>query len=159
MKRGFWILLVALLAGVIGFVITRRQCDCNLPEAALTHDGATMLPELKWLRRELDLTDAQFAEVSGLHLAYRPSCEALCEKVAATRQRVQAMVAAGDVDSPQLAAALREQAAVRVECQTTLLKHLHQTAAAMSPEQGRRYLKSMLPQVIGAEAAPMPSAH
>jgi Spy/CpxP family protein refolding chaperone len=159
MKRGFWILLIALLAGVIGFFATRRPCFCAIGANSLVHDGGSMLPELKWLRAELSLTDVQFDKVAELHLAYRPTCEALCEKVVASRKKVRTLASTGDIASRELEAALQEQAAVQVECQRAMLKHLHQTAAVMSPQQARQYLDAMLPQVLGAEAGHMPEGH
>ena len=151
MKRGIIILLVALFAGVSGFVVTRQHCCCTASDAT-AHDGGSLLPELEWLHHELNLTDEQFAKVKERHLAYRPFCEAMCRKVGAAHQKVRALADSGDIASPELAAALQEQANVHAECQMALLKHLHSTAAVMSPAQAQHYLEVMLPQVIGAEA-------
>lgn len=153
MKRGFLILIAALLVGIVGFFITRQQCCCSISgSSASTHDGGSMLPELEWLHHELKLTDEQFAKVRGKHLDYRPVCEALCMKVAAAQKKVQTLAQAGNIASPEIEAALQEQAAVHVECQKAMLKHLHETAAVMSPEQSKKYLDAMLPHVIGPNA-------
>ena len=152
MKRGFLILLTALLVGSVGYFVTRQQCGCTLRDGTAAHDGGSLLPELEWLHHELKLTDEQFAKVKEKHLAYRPTCEALCMKVAASKKKVKALAQAGSIDSPEIAAALQEQAAVHVECQKAMLKHLHESAAAMSPEQSKKYLDAMLPQVIGPKA-------
>lgn len=153
MKRGFLILLIALLVGVVGFIVTRQQCCCSISDGSATaHDGGSMLPELEWLHHEFKLTDEQFAKVRGKHLAYRPTCEALCMKVAASRKKVQSLAQAGDIATPEMEAALQEQAAVKVECHKAMLKHLHETASVMSPAQAQHYLNAMLPQIIGANA-------
>ncbi|MBX7210153.1 MAG: periplasmic heavy metal sensor [Verrucomicrobiaceae bacterium] len=158
MKRGLLIVFVALLVGVTGFVVTRRQCSCER-SATATHDGGTLLPELEWLHHEMKLSDEQFAKVSAMHRAYRPTCEALCMKVATAHNKVMALAATGNIASPELEAALQQQAAVHLECQRALLKHLHETAAVMSPEQSKKYLDAMLPQIIGTDAAPMSGGH
>lgn len=148
MKRGLWILAAALLAGLAGFTVTRSQYDFTLPEKKATHEGHSRLPELKWLRHEFKLTDAQFTKVSELHLAYRPTCEDLCAKVMTSHAKVKKLVGVGTQESPELKAALQEHAALHVECQTAMLSHLYQTATCLSPDQARHYLDAMLPQVI-----------
>lgn len=157
MKRGTWILAAAVLAGLLGFTITRNPCHCMRGEQVTPHDGHSRLPELEWLHREFKLSDEQFAKVSALHLAYRPTCEELCQKIMASRKKVEALVDAGTQVSPELKAALQEHAALHVDCQTAMLAHLYQTAACMSPDQGRHYLEAMLPQVI--EMAMEPASH
>lgn len=117
-----------------------------------SHDGDTMLPELEWLQRELQLDDAQFAKVKELHLAYRPTCEALCQKVRVARSKLRTLATKGGIITPAFEAALQEQAAVHVECQKALLMHLHRTADVMTVAQSQQYLDIMLPQVIGTEA-------
>lgn len=158
MKRGLWIMAAALLAGFTGFIVTRNQCGCTTPEKTMGHDGSSKLPELEWLRREFKLSDEQFARVSVLHQAYRPTCEELCMKIAASHKKAEALVSAGTQVSTELKAALEEHAALHVQCQTAMLTHLYQTAACMSPDQARRYLDAMLPQVIEMAMEPE-SAH
>lgn len=151
MKRGVLILIVAVTMGIAGFVITRQQCCCST-SSATTHDSGTLLPELEWLHHELKLTDEQFAKVTELHVSYRPTCEALCMKIAAAHRKVQALAEANPIRVPELEGALVEQSAVHLECQKALLKHLLQTADVMSPEQAKLYLEAMLPQVTGGDA-------
>lgn len=148
MKRGLWILAVAVLACIAGFFVMRRQCSCVMPASPVAHAGDSRLPELEWLRQEMHLSESQFAEVSALHAAYRPTCELLCQKVMTSNKKVKNLAADGRQVSPQLQAALDESAALRVECQRAMLTHLYQTAACMGPEQSARYLAAMLPQVI-----------
>lgn len=159
MKRGLLILLLALAASAAAFVITRNQCECSVTTHATTPDGGSLLPELEWLRNEFKLTDEQFAKVQEQHLAYRPTCEALCKKVVTAQKSVHALAHAQNIASPELAAALQEQAAVRVECQKAMLQHLQKTAAVMSPEQARQYLDTMVRQVIGSESEHQPGGH
>lgn len=154
MKRGLWIILAAVLAAITGFVITQRTCCEVVMVSTAPHDGGSRLPELEWLRHEFQLTDAQFAKVSELHLAYRPTCEDLCMKVMASQDKLKKLVTGGTQVSPELTAALQEQAALHVKCQTALLTHLYQTAACLSSEQARSYLDAMLPQAIDMKMEP-----
>lgn len=154
MKRGLWIILAAALAAIAGFVITQRSCCDVVMTNTAPHGGSSRLPELEWLRHEFKLTDAQFAKVSELHLAYRPTCEDLCLKVMASQDKIKTLVSGGTQVSPELTAALQEQATLHVECQTAMLTHLYQTAACLSPEQARSYLDAMLPQVIDMKMEP-----
>lgn len=158
MKRGLWILAAALLAGLAGFALSRQHCCTvliNPPPSS--HHTDSRLPELEWLRREFKLTNPQFAEVSALHLAYRPACEALCMRVMTSHDKIKKLVDHGTEVSPEITAALQEHASLQVECQTAMLKHLYQTAACLSPEQARNYLDAMLPQIIGMTMEPEPA--
>ena len=159
MKRGLIILILAVAASSAAFFITRNQCQCGTRLDATSHDGETMLPELEWLHQELKLDDIQFEKVKAQHLAYKPTCEALCMKVMAARKKLGQIAAQGNLSSPEFDAALQEQAAVHVECQKALLRHLHQTAGLMSESQARQYLDAMLPQVIGVAAEPVSHGH
>ena len=159
MKRGLIILILAVAASSAAFFITRNQCQCGTRLDATSHDGETMLPELEWLHQELKLDDVQFEKVKAQHLAYKPTCEALCVKVMAARKKLGQLAAQGNLSSPEFEAALQEQAAVHVECQKALLRHLHQTAGLMSESQARQYLDAMLPQVIGVAAESVSHGH
>lgn len=159
MKRGIIILVAALVVGIASYVITRQQCCCAVGATSSSHDGTSLLPELEWLHDELKLTDEQFTKVQALHLAYKPTCEALCVKIAAAHRKVQSLADGGDITSAEFTAALQAQATVRVECQQAMLKHLHETAAVMSPEQARQYLAAMVPQVLNDEAAHSSDSH
>ena len=154
MKRGLWIILAAVLAAIAGFVITQRSCCDVVMAHAAAQDGRSLLPELEWLRNEFKLNDAQFSKVSELHVAYRPICEDLCSKVMESQEKVKGLVKDGTQVSPELTAALQEQATLRVECQAAKLTHLYRTAACFTPEQSRSYLDAMLPQVIEIATEP-----
>lgn len=148
MKRGLFILIAALLAGLAGFAVSRWHSADPISESPAAGHDSSLLPELEWLRHEFDLTDEQFAKVSELHFAYRPTCESLCEKIMVSREKVKRLVTGGTRVSPELAEALREHASLHADCQTAMLAHLYETAACLSPEQAKRYLEAMVPQVM-----------
>jgi LTXXQ motif family protein len=161
MKRGLWIVAAALLTGILGFVIARQQYCRTMSKKAASHEDNSRLPELEWFRNELKLTDEQFAKISELHLAYRPTCEDLCMRIMASHKKIKAHVDGGKQVTPELKAALQEHAALHVECQTAMLTHLYQTSACMSQDQAKNYLDAMLPQVIEMAMEPnhMSSGH
>lgn len=154
MKRAVLILIAAVLAGVVGFAISRWQTGSNIVGKAGAAGTPSFQSELEWLRREFQLTEEQFAKASELHFAYRPTCESLCEKVLASRGRIAQLVGTEGHVTPELEAALREQATLRVECQTAMLTHLYQTAACLSPDQAKAYLEAMLPEVMDKTMEP-----
>jgi len=104
--------------------------------------------EVQWLRREFALGDADFAKVEALHLAYVPRCDALCMAVTDSGRRVAELAAATPVMTEALAAAIEADERVRGECRKALLGHLYETAAAMPPDAGKRFLEMALPNVL-----------
>ena len=147
MIRALTILLIGLFAAVAGFKASQWQSQ-SAHQRAMSGDGKNRLPELQWLRRELKLSDEQFAAVASAHEAYRPTCEELCVRVMASHAKIKQLADVSRPVSPQLEDALKEHALLHVECQTAMLNHLHKTAALMRPEQARHYLDALLPQVI-----------
>ncbi len=122
-----------------------------LAPAPVVLDG---LPELAWLRRELALSDAQFEQVAALHRAYRPRCEAFCAKITTAQERVRAAAAGKAALTPELTAALEEQARVQSACQQAMVAHLYETAALMEPPQAQAYLQATLPHALNPAAYP-----
>ena len=144
MKKGLAVLIIALLAGLAAFCAMRWHRS----GAAHSHGGGIVvdaLPELEWLRKELELSDAQFEKVKELHAAYRPRCMEMCSRIAEAHEKLDAIARAHSTITPEYQTALKEHAAVHVECQEAMLKHLYETAATLSAAQAKRYLETMLP--------------
>lgn len=163
MKKGLLVLLMAVLAGAAVFFATRWNKGAGRPHPHSQDQGLAMdaMPELEWLKRDLQLTDVQFAKVRELHLAYRPKCAEMCRRIAEAHQKIDGIAAASQRLTPEYKAALREHAEVHLECQEEMLKHLHETAATLNPGQKERYLKTMLPFALDfSNSEPgTPSAH
>ncbi|MBL9152875.1 MAG: hypothetical protein JNK37_10330 [Verrucomicrobiales bacterium] len=154
MKRGLVVLAGSILLAVIGFLSSRSLPVPRTVHGGMPHQAGAHFPELEWLRREFDLSETEFERVSSLHLAYLPTCEALCEKIAAARGRLRALVIEGSSITPELESALREEATLRAECQVAMLRHLYVTAGALPPEKADAYLESMLPAVLEMTSEP-----
>jgi hypothetical protein len=143
MKKGLVILVLALVAGVLSFSLMRTHKMAEHRRVFLD-----AMPELGWVRDDLKLTDAQFAKVKELHAVYRPKCVEMCARIAAAREKVDALAKESRGVTPQLEAALREHAETQSECQQAMLKHMYETAATLDPDQAKRYLETMLPMAM-----------
>lgn len=148
MKRGLLILAGSILLAVAGFVISRSLPVSKTGAEHGMHESGTQLPELAWLSREFQLSATEFDRVSSLHLDYLPTCESFCRKIAEARARVRQLVLDSRSVDPELEAALREEAALRAECQIAMLRHLYVTAGALPQEKADAYLEAMLPEVL-----------
>ena len=86
MRKGAVILAIALVAGAVAFYMMRsRKMD---ESRGLLMDS---MPELAWVRKDLELTDEQFAKVSNLHSAYRPKCMEMCRRVSAAHEKLDGL--------------------------------------------------------------------
>lgn len=142
MRRTLLLLALAIMLGSAAFVAGSRiqRPDCGArPPCESTMD---------WLKREFALDDHTFARVQTLHDSYKPACEDLCRRVAANRRRIGELAKEETGYSSGLDAALREAADLRFESQRLYLRHVQAVAAAMPPEQGRRYTAMMRARVF-----------
>lgn len=157
MKRGQVVLVIALLLGAGMFLCARlmlRQAPPHRdhgPEPFVGEEG-NFLPELKWLRQTLHLNEAQFEKVKALHLAYRPLCENLCKRMLASDESLLATAKRKDAAEADVAAALRERADLRLECQRSMVAHVRETAACMDSKQAATYLEIVLPYALGMKS-------
>lgn len=140
MKKRILIVVTALLAGVMAFCLMRSRTIIHSRENLLDS-----MPELAWVRTDLKLTDAQFAKVSELHVAYRPKCMEMCRRISDAHQKMDRLAGKGRELTPELEAAIRERAVIHAECQQAMLKHLYDTAAVLDEKQAARYLGTMIP--------------
>jgi hypothetical protein len=147
MKRriawGAAILIFALACGVAAFVATRSHRVEETHEVLLDD-----MPELSWLRDELDLSDEQFAKVRQLHVGYRPKCVVMCRRIREAHERLDAASRGEEEVTPELKAAIEDHARLHAECQQAMLEHLYETAAVLDDDQARRYIETMLPYAL-----------
>ena len=143
MKKPILILLLILSVGASAFCFTHFQKQKDRKGALLD-----TMPELTWLRSELKLSDDQFSKVGELHAAYRPKCVEMCARIAAAHQKMEVLAKNGTAVSRELDAALKEHAAVHLECQQAMLIHIYQTSAQLDRKQSARYLEVVLPYAL-----------
>lgn len=143
MKKRFFILASFILVGAMAFWFMRFH-------KLSTFQGPLVdtMPELTWVRTELKLTDVQFMQVSSLHVAYRPKCMEMCQRISEAHEKIEVLARGGRKMSPELEQAIREHSRIHAESQEAMLKHLYETAAVLQADQASRYLDTMLPYAL-----------
>lgn len=132
---------VALLAGAAGWISYRRAADPALTAALARQDA------LEWLRRDFELSDAQFAAIKKLHEEYGLVCEEHCRNIQDALDVRNALRRDERASPDQRAAADRRYEELRLVCETAIATHVRQCAAIMSPGAGERYLALVLPKI------------
>ena len=135
MKKGAGILLVGLLlaaAAFAGFYYTGTvSCRSLMREPQ---------PELAWLKKKFNLSDAEFARITQLHEAYLPKCRERCRRIEELNAKLQEQLAQATTVTPEIQGLLAERAKMRADCEAEMLQHFLQVSRTMPPEQGRQYL-------------------
>ncbi|MBI3852992.1 MAG: hypothetical protein HY298_22290 [Verrucomicrobia bacterium] len=135
MKRPLIVLMIGLLAAVVaycGFYLAGTA-----PYRGVLH---SQTPELFWLKKEFNLSEAEFARISQLHAAYRPHCMERCRRIAEQDEKLRKLLASAADLTPQIENVLAERAKLRAECESAMLRHFFEVSHTMPPEQGKRYL-------------------
>lgn len=139
------VLALALAATVIGYICYRMNAD------AAVHAAAAKRDTMEWLRADFHLTDEQFAAIQRLHVEYAPSCEEHCRRIQSANKALGRAV-----DPATKAVAEQKMQELRLSCELALVRHVRQVAAAMSPEDGRRYLELVSPRVVDFDHTAVP---
>jgi predicted nuclease with TOPRIM domain len=147
MKRGLMVFLLAVVVGLTAFAL-RRGYEAGRQATGIWLDS---MPELAWIRNDLELSDEQFQEISALHRAYRPKCGDMCGRLTAAQERLEALAKGGARMTPELERALEEHAMLQMECRRAMMEHFYETAGHLRPDQAARYLETMLPHALGTD--------
>jgi len=134
MKKAIAMLMLGLLAAVAGYGAFYLFGTASTRE--LLHEER---PELAWLKKEFNLSDAEYARISELHAAYLPACRERCNRIAAKDAELRDLLKTNTF-TPAIERTLGEAAQLRAECQAAMLKHFYAVSQTMPPAQGQRYL-------------------
>ena len=135
MKKSLIILAAGLLLAMAGYTgLCVFSCASN---RQLLRGQA---PELAWLKKEFNLSDAEYGRIMDLHGAYLPGCRERCHRIAAKDAELKRLLAETNDLTPEIERAFSEAAQLKVECQIAMLKHFCAVSQTMPPEQGKRYL-------------------
>jgi len=160
--RRTWLLLaVALLSGAGAFWATRTinhpetaghgmacpWCDTATPQPPHPAAGPDPPAEIPWTKAEFGLSEAELRKVEQLHLAYLPRCAENCRRIEQAGAQVTRLVEQATGMNDELATAIRKEEQARADCRLELMAHLYETAAAMPPEAGKKFLRSAIPTV------------
>ncbi len=139
--RHFWktLALAGVLAAGTWYTCFRVHCDPSAHAAAQAGDV------LGWMRCEFSLSEEQFTAIRALHEEHRKECAAHCAAVREARAREGAARQAGD--SAGAAAAANAQRDAETLCRASVEAHVRRIAALMTPAEGERYLRLVLPRL------------
>mgnify|MGYP000300006911 FL=1 len=151
MKRAILILCFALISGALAFFAMRSQRSSN--QGVLLDQ----MPELVWLRNELDLSDAEFKKVEALHISYRPRCAEFCHRIHETHAAVVSTALKGKKMNLDLEEAIDHHSHTAAECQKEMLKHVYETASILPPDKAKIYLQRVLPYTLKGVSEPFRS--
>jgi len=153
MKTGALILLLGLVLATAAF-----SGFYYLGTASYRNMMQKPQPELAWLKKQFNLSEAEFDRVVRLHEAYLPQCAERCRLIEEQNQKLQALLGQSTEVTPEIQALLVQRAQTRASCETEMLKHFLAVSRTMPPEQGRRYLAWVEQQTI-LNRQPMEARH
>src|ERR1700680_2528789 len=129
------ILLVAVAAGLGAFWLCTFFGTSDLRSVSSERDA-----DLMWLRREFGLTDAQFQRIQALHIAYASKCDLMCQRIMNANTALDAAISRNKQVTPEIQQAMGEVARVQQDCRESMLAHIYEVSAQMSPSSAERYL-------------------
>lgn len=135
MRRSLVIVMIGLfaaLAAYCGFYFVGTASQRGLLKSES--------PELVWLKKEFNLSDAEFTRISQLHAAYRPHCVEMCRRIAEQDVKLRKLLEPAQNLTPPIETVLAERAKLRVECESAMLRHFFEVSRTMPPAQSQRYL-------------------
>src|ERR1041385_9284483 len=133
MKRSVLILILGLFVGLCAY--------CGFYFAGTASRRALLeseSPELAWLKKEFNLSEAEFARVVQLHDAFRSDCAAICQRIEAKNEELKELLAKKEHWTAEIEAKLTEAGELRVQCQKNMLRHFLEVSRSMPPDQGPR---------------------
>jgi hypothetical protein len=134
MKKAIAMLVLGLLTGLAGY-----GAFYLFGTASTRQLLREQRPELAWLKKEFNLSDAEYARISELHAAYLPACRERCNRIAEKDAELRDLLKINTF-TPAIEKKLTEAAQLRAECQAAMLKHFYAVSQTMPPAQGQRYL-------------------
>lgn len=133
------IIAVATLCAIGLFLGYHLGCDPVLHEAAQQGDA------MAWIKHEYHLNPEQFKKIEQLHAQYSGTCDEHCRNIQMAMKARDELLTATPRNETAITAANEHISSLSTHCEATLKRHLEQVAALMSPEDGSRYLATMIP--------------
>jgi hypothetical protein len=137
------ILFVAIATGLGAFWLCTFFGTSDLRSISVDRDA-----DLMWLRREFDLTDVQFQRIRALHTAYAAKCDLMCQRIMNANDALDAAISRNNQVTPEIQQAMDEVARVQQDCRRSMLAHVYEVSAQMSPSSASRYLQMMKQRII-----------
>lgn len=141
MNRTITVLLLGLAVGVGSNLV---YFQLHRPKGLASLDG-----QLVWMKQELHLTDAQYAQIKQLHEASSPRLRALAVQVAHMREEFAAFETTrrttDRVDFLEFADFVETRRHINRECAESTRRLVLATADVMTPQQRALYLGIVAP--------------
>jgi Spy/CpxP family protein refolding chaperone len=145
MKKTFLALAVlALLVTAVSFGVARWSVHCAMATPVVK------LNDTAWLKHELNLTDAQTAEVGKLEQDFNTRIGNCCDKHCDARLALSKELEKSAVDLTKVNACVDQMTAAQAESEHATLDHILSIRALLTPEQQQRYAKLVSQQVCNA---------
>jgi hypothetical protein len=149
---------IILLAGLIG---------CLVAFAAVYFAGTASSrelmrqpqPELAWLKKEFNLSEAEYSRIEALHASYLPQCAERCRQIEEQSATLRRLMAESSNVTPEIEAVILRRAEMRAQCESEMLKHFLQVSRTMPEAQGKRYLAWVQQQTFMRGSAMEQSHH
>jgi hypothetical protein len=144
-------MLMALLLGITAFLVSRgvqnhqRERDFAQNVSSLENDTTSVLA---WMKKELNLTDEEFAKECRIHEEHMVEYHRLCEEMKASRERLTQALQNNNELNSEGQAAIRDYETHFEACERAVIQHVKHVAAAMNPKAGQTYLKLMIPHLF-----------
>ncbi len=132
---------VVVCAAGVSFAVARWVAARSLrPTIATIHDPA-------WLKRELNLTDAQLRQIEALEATFRAKLDAACVEHCAARMTLGEEIAKSKPNVEQCQARVEKMNAVAAEAERATLEHILKVRALLDEQQAQRYSSIIHQQV------------
>lgn len=135
--RLFLLVIIAAVLAASAFQVTRQ-----LQPTGPTRESIG----LEWLRKEYQLSDEAHERIIQLHQEYFSRCDAMCAEMIAAH-RPSTLRHRSKTSTSSLEERLQREKAICERCLNNMIGHLREVSTHMSPEQGRRFLSDILPEV------------
>jgi len=143
MVRNFAIVLIGLMLLTSVYAGVYRYITLD-SEEAMTTDR----PELEWLRREYQISDAQFTEIQRRHEAHDVICKKLCLGLVEARKKLDAAIAGSPEMGSGVVDALAAWSHQREICREAAIEHMYSISSVMEPDQAVRYRERIYRELI-----------
>jgi Spy/CpxP family protein refolding chaperone len=112
--------------------------------------GMADLNDTPWLKRELNLTDAQGAAIDKLNQEFRAKVDHCCDAHCDARFALGKELANPQVDLTRANACVDRMAAAQADSERATLDHILRVRALLTPDQQQRYAALVSQQICAA---------
>jgi len=133
MKRGFLVLLAAIVIGFGGVLLARHFFQG---------------PPSSWLCHEYGLSHMQTVKVEALQKEYGSQCGPYCDAMCEANARLETVTLGSVSVTPEIREAVIETDRIRTQTRIAMLEHFYAVAAELPLERRKEYLRRVLPLVI-----------